>query len=80
MMSAAASGRTACASTSAGKTRPVSGGVKKVRGDCVHPDTVPAQLKVEDPDAVAEGRLAAAVRCARGRVGPRASRQMHDRA
>jgi len=69
MMSAAASGRTACAGTSAGKTRPVSGGVKKLRGDCVHPDTVWAQLKVEDPDEVAEDRLAEAVRRqARGRV------------
>jgi hypothetical protein len=53
MMSAAASGRTACARTSAGKTRPVSGGVKKLRGDRGHPDTVRAQLKVEDPDEVA---------------------------
>ena len=69
MMSAATSGRTACASTSAGKTVRFSGGVKKLRGDCVHPDTVRAQLKVEDPDEVAEGRLAAAVRRhARGRV------------
>src|SRR6266496_1278744 len=58
MMFAAASGRTACASTSAGMTRPVSGGVKKLRG----PDTVRAQLKVEDLDEVAEGRLAEAVR------------------
>ena len=57
-MFAAASGRTACASTSAGMTRPVSGGVKKLRG----PDTVRAQLKVEDPDEVAGGRLAEAVR------------------
>jgi hypothetical protein len=69
MMSAAASGRTACASTSAGKTRPVSGGVKKLRGDCVHPDTARAQLKIEDPDDVAEDRLAAAVRREQGRRG-----------
>jgi hypothetical protein len=52
-MSAAASGRTARASASAGMTRPVSGGVKKLRG----PDTVRAQLKVEDPDEVAKGCL-----------------------
>jgi hypothetical protein len=43
-----------------------------LRRDCGHPDTGPAQLKVEDPDEVAEGRLAEAVRHARGRIGPKA--------
>ena len=40
-----------------------------MRRDYGHPDTVRAQLKVEDPDDVAEGRLAAAVRREQGRRG-----------
>lgn len=79
MMFATASGRTACQHLRR-EDRPVSGGVKKLRRDCGHPDTVRAQLKVEDPDEVAGGRIAEAVRRhARGRIGPRASRHMHDR-
>jgi hypothetical protein len=45
-------------------------GVEKLRG----PDTVRAQLKIEDPNEVAEGRLAEAVR-AMPAVGPASPRR-----
>jgi hypothetical protein len=61
MMFAALPGWTACVSTS-GMTRPVSGGVKKLRG----PDTVRAQLKVVACLATdAPGQL---VQCVRGAI------------
>jgi hypothetical protein len=69
MMSAAASGRTACASTSAGRPARFLEVSRSCEATAFTPHTVWAQLKVEVPDEMAEDRLAEAVRRqARGRV------------